>query len=155
VHVLEEATTAAASRRSTEAAMNHGCTAGIRGSAPRRRRWTVSRSKVAGLLACIASLSTAGPAIADPSKPSPLRTVLAECEGLGTLEIVASHGDALWIGSQLHQLTSITIGGETQTFGKKAGFDAAPIECVSVTSGVAITLVAVPRSRSLVPDRAP
>ena len=111
--------------------------------------------RTAGLLACIAALSTAGPAIADPSKPPPLRTVLAECEGLGTLAIVASHGDALWIGSQIYQLTSITIGGETQTFGRKAGFDAAPIECVSVASGVAITLVAVPRSRSLASDQAP
>jgi hypothetical protein len=118
--------------------------AGRRRSYPRSRA-RASRRMVAGVAEGLASLLAAPPAIGDPENPPPLRTVLYECEGFGSVELVASHGNAIWIGSQLYELASITPpGGETQTFGVKAGFGD-PIACRSLTgSGIALTLVAVP-----------
>ena len=90
------------------------------------------------------SLLAAGPAIADPSQPPPLGTVPSQCVGLGEVLVVASHGNSLWIGTQHYVLESITIGGETSSFGARTGLGER-ISCRSLTgSGITITLAAVP-----------
>jgi hypothetical protein len=123
--------------------MSHSLAARRRSSP--RSQGRGSRRIVAGVAVVLASLFAARPAIGDPDNPPPLRTVLCECEGFGSVELVASHGNAIWIGSQLFELATITPpGGETQTFGVKAGFGD-PIACRSLTgSGITLTLVAVP-----------
>ena len=106
------------------------------------------RPVLAGVSLGVASLGLATPTLADPPEDTPVavRVVPVECEGLGRVDAVASGGGSVWIGDQHYLIATIDFGGgNVKDHGNRAGFDAAPIFCRSLSgSGITVTLVAVP-----------
>jgi hypothetical protein len=106
------------------------------------------RPVLAGVGFGLASLGLAAPALADPPEDTPVavRVVPSECEGFGRVDVVASGGASVWIGDQHYLLASIDYGGgNVHDYGNRAGFDAEPIFCRSLSgSGITAMFVAVP-----------
>ena len=97
---------------------------------------------VAGSLSALAVLP--GGAHAAPAGGG-LRTLDAVCEGRGTIQILASSGNAVWIDGRRYSAASATFGGQTQTFGVKAGFPQDALSCVVLgDSTIPATFLPVP-----------